>query len=36
MQQLRDNPQYVFISANAQGAARKFGVKSISLVATKA
>jgi SAM-dependent methyltransferase len=36
VQRLRDNPQYVFISANAQGAARKFGVKSISLVATKA
>jgi ubiquinone/menaquinone biosynthesis C-methylase UbiE len=36
VQQLRDNPQYVFISANAQGAAKKFGVKSISLVATKA
>ena len=36
VQQLRDNPQYVFISLNAQGAARKFGVKSISLVATKA
>ena len=33
---LRDNPQYLFISKNAQGAAKKFGVKSISLVATKA
>ncbi|MBI5449879.1 MAG: methyltransferase domain-containing protein [Gammaproteobacteria bacterium] len=32
---LRDNPQYLFISENAQGAARKYGVKSISLVATK-
>jgi arsenite methyltransferase len=32
----RDNPQYQFISRNAQGAARKFGVKSISLVAVKA
>jgi arsenite methyltransferase len=32
---LRDNPQYLFISKNAQGAAKKFGVKSISLVATK-
>lgn len=35
VQQLRDNPQYVFISKNARGAAKKFGVKSISLVATK-
>ena len=31
----RDNPQYQFISKNAQGAARQYGVKSISLVATK-
>ena len=35
VQQLRDNPQYLFISRNAQGAAKKFGVKSVSLVATK-
>src|SRR4030095_16657512 len=27
-----DNPQYQFISENAQGASRKFGVKSISLL----
>ena len=27
VQQLRDNPQYLFISRNAQGAAKKFGVK---------
>lgn len=33
--QVRDNPQYLFISKNAQGAARKYGVKSISLVATR-
>jgi arsenite methyltransferase len=33
---LRDNPQYRFISENAQGATRKFGVKSVSLVAVKA
>ena len=33
--ELRDNPQYKFISSNAQGAARKFGVKSVSLVAAK-
>jgi arsenite methyltransferase len=32
---LRDNPEYRFISENAQGAARKYGVKSISLVASK-
>lgn len=31
----RDNPQYHFISNNAQGAARKYGVKSISLAAIK-
>lgn len=33
--ELRDNPQYQFISSNAQGAARKFGVKSVSLVAVR-
>ncbi len=32
---IRDNPQYQFISANARGAARKYGVKSVSLLATK-
>jgi ubiquinone/menaquinone biosynthesis C-methylase UbiE len=32
---IRDNAQYRFISKNAQGAARKYGVKSVSLVATK-
>ena len=35
VRELRDNPQYQFISSNAQGAARKFGVKSVSLVAAK-
>lgn len=30
-----DNPQYQFISDNARGASKKFGVKSISLLATK-
>ncbi len=35
VQERRDNPQYLFISENAQGAATKFGVKSISLVARK-
>ncbi len=33
--QVRDNPHYQFISTNAQGATRKYGVKSISLVATR-
>lgn len=32
---VRDNPEYLFISKNAQGAARQYGVKSVSLVATK-
>jgi SAM-dependent methyltransferase len=32
---VRDNPQYHFISDNAKGASRKFGVKSISLLAIK-
>ena len=31
----RENPQYRFISKNADSASRKYGVKSISLVATK-
>ena len=31
----KDNPQYRFISDNAQGATRKFGVKSVSIVAVK-
>jgi arsenite methyltransferase len=30
-----DNPQYQFISENAQGASKKFGVKSVSLLARK-
>jgi arsenite methyltransferase len=33
---VQDNPQYQFISDNARGASKKFGVKSISLLATKA
>jgi ubiquinone/menaquinone biosynthesis C-methylase UbiE len=32
---LEDNPQYQFISDNAKGASRKFGVKSVSLLAVK-
>jgi SAM-dependent methyltransferase len=35
LRQLRDNPQYQFVSKNAVGASRKYGVKSVSLVATK-
>ena len=32
---VRDNPQYQFISKSAQGATRQYGVKSVSLVATR-
>lgn len=32
---VQDNPQYQFISDNAKGASKKFGVKSISLLAIK-
>jgi hypothetical protein len=32
---LRDNAAYQFISDNAQGATRKYGVKSVSLLAVK-
>ena len=32
---VEDNPQYQFISENAKGASKKFGVKSISLLAVK-
>lgn len=32
---VKDNPQYQFISKNAQGATKKYGVKSVSLVAIK-
>ena len=32
---VEDNPQYQFISDNAKGASKKFGVKSISLLAVK-
>jgi arsenite methyltransferase len=32
---IHDNPQYRFISDNARGAAKKYGVKSVSLLATK-
>src|SRR6185503_19829551 len=32
---VEDNPQYQFISDNAKGASKKFGVKSVSLLAVK-
>ena len=32
---VEDNPQYQFISENAKGASRKFGVKSVSVLAIK-
>ena len=35
VREVRDNPQYQFISANAQGATKKYGVKSVSLLAVK-
>jgi arsenite methyltransferase len=36
VQAVQHNPQYQFISDNARGASKKFGVKSISLLAVKA
>ena len=35
VQTVENNPQYQFISENARGASKKFGVKSISLLAVK-
>lgn len=35
VESIRDNPQYHFITQNAIGASRKYGVKSVSLVARK-
>lgn len=35
LETVQDNPQYQFISDNAKGASKKFGVKSISLLAIK-
>lgn len=32
---VRDNPGYQFISENAHGATRTYGVKSVSLLAVK-
>jgi ubiquinone/menaquinone biosynthesis C-methylase UbiE len=36
VRRVKDNPQYRFISENAQGAIRKYGVKSVSIQAIKA
>ncbi len=36
VEQVRENPEYQFISDSAQGATQKFGVKSISVLASKA
>lgn len=35
VEQKQDNPQYLFVSDNALGATKKYGVKSISLLAVK-
>ncbi len=35
VESVQDNPQYHFISDNARGASKKYGVKSISLLAVK-
>jgi ubiquinone/menaquinone biosynthesis C-methylase UbiE len=35
IEQVRDNSAYQFISDNAKGASRKYGVKSVSLLATR-
>jgi hypothetical protein len=35
VRRVKDNPQYRFISDNARGATRKYGVKSVSIQAVK-
>jgi hypothetical protein len=35
IRELRENPQYLFLSDSAQGATETFGVKSVSLLAAK-
>jgi arsenite methyltransferase len=35
VRQVKDNTAYKFISDNAQGATRKYGVKSVSILAVK-
>jgi hypothetical protein len=34
--EVKENPEYRFLSKSAQGATRKYGVKSVSLLAVKA
>lgn len=36
VEQIKENPQYRFLSSSAQGATQKFGVKSVSILARKA
>jgi ubiquinone/menaquinone biosynthesis C-methylase UbiE len=35
VQRVKDNPAYKFISKNAEGATKKYGVKSVSILAVK-
>jgi hypothetical protein len=35
LETIQDNPQYRFVSDNARSAVRKWGVKSVSLLAIK-
>jgi ubiquinone/menaquinone biosynthesis C-methylase UbiE len=35
VERVQENPQYRFLSSNAQGAAKKYGVKSVSLLAVR-
>jgi len=35
LDKIQDNPQYYFLSKSAQGASKDYGVKSVSLLATK-
>ena len=35
VREIQDNPHYGFISDGAQGATRKFGVKSVSILAIR-
>jgi hypothetical protein len=35
IKELRDNPEYYFISDSAQGATETYGVKSVSVLAVK-
>jgi hypothetical protein len=35
VKRVKENPQYQFISRSALGATKKYGVKSVSIMATK-